>query len=367
MMSPSRRKLSTSIATPSPPETRDDAIYVRNQLTGKIYLEHHHHLVATPPPKPKFAWIANKHTATKIRAFDLGTEGLKTALFTVTDGAVDPIPVEVKRLGKAPGEVGGVAHRRRQSVAAWLQHLVPQIELECRSAEVLFAASLGKLEHLWEDGKRREDTEDFGKLIGLPDGHPLASCSDDLAHLRASQSMVAGAPLCAISIGASVGMCLTNAFGETRFGEEMAELYQLPLPSALRVSSSSSSSSLSSPSLPSLSSSSCTTFADLVFDPGDGEQRTAREIFGGAFEGNVRRSNPCASCERQAIRWHAFLTADLPGRCALMGWPAPKVFAFTGGIPEHSDLVHRLRVLGLYATLGPPNAGLLGAAIRAMD
>jgi hypothetical protein len=67
------------------------------------------------------------------------------------------------------------------------------------------------------------------------------------------------------------------------------------------------------------------------------------------------------------LRWHAFLTHDLPVLCEAMRWTPPRVFAFTGGVVEASDLVHRLRALGLYATLGPPHAGLVGAALQAME
>lgn len=104
-----------------------------------------------------------------------------------------------------------------------------------------------------------------------------------------------------------------------------------------------------------------------TFSPPQLAPSSALEVFGGAFEGSIHSDNPCASSERQALRWYAFLTRDLPDLCEVMLWPPPRVFAFSGGVVENSDIVHRLRALGVYATLGPPEAGLVGAALRSMD
>jgi hypothetical protein len=149
--SPSRKPRSgagTPMASPanrSNGPSTDEVVYVRNALTGTMVAQHHHHLAAGPaasPPKAApFAppWQANKHTAKTVRAFDLGRDGLKTCVFAVrNDGTVDPVPIpeSVQLLGHAPGEVGGVAHRRTQTVAAWLQHHCPRIALELHSSKV---------------------------------------------------------------------------------------------------------------------------------------------------------------------------------------------------------------------------------------
>lgn len=237
-------------------QSSDEIAYTRNVLTGTLSAQHHHHLSssASSSASSPFKWQASAGNATRVRAFDLGTDGLKTCLFDVrSDGSLDPMPVEgsLKHLGHAPGEVGGVAHRRVQTVAAWLRHLVPSLEQEMHSSRVLVGASLGQLKFLWKDQVLR-GSESFAQLIGMPPTHAIHCSSDANAHLLASKSLIVGAPLCCIAIGAGVSLTMTNAHGEARFDEEMAELFKKKKEDG------------GGPR----------RFADFTIDPGDGEPRT---------------------------------------------------------------------------------------------
>lgn len=144
---------------------------------------------------------------------------------------------------------------------------------------MLLGASLGPLELLWQDQRRREEElKDFGQLIGVPPTHAIHCLSDSDAHLRAAKDLVVSSAggLCSVAIGAGVSLSLTNAHGEARFPAEMAELFADPKSREPR------------------------SFSEFVLDPGDGQPRTALEVFGGKFDGNVESGNVCASSERQA-------------------------------------------------------------------
>jgi hypothetical protein len=171
-------------------------------------------------------------TERRVRVFDLGGGGLRTAAFDVTADrgtpslvSLVPEPRDVMTLGHAPLHVGdrqGAPGTCR--VQQWMRERLP-MDAE-QAAGWWFGASLAELGKLWQDKCKREGG-DFAQLAALP---RVVCLGDGPAHLLACKAMPTVRrdslfPLCNIAIGTGIAINFTNSKGEARGGSEMEELF----------------------------------------------------------------------------------------------------------------------------------------------
>lgn len=276
-----------------------------------------------------------------VRVFDLGGSGLKTAVCYVAAagecGSRAPrvISSSKQNLGqKRPDS-------KYSSICRWVRdesRLGNTIECELKDGW-LIGASVAGVDKLWADyNTTTTERGSFSDVLGIP---TVASLHDGSAHMLASLKALKDSkrlsyPMCNIAIGTALVINFTNSKGEIRSDGDMKELFK------------------GKPSWD----------FEVKLPRSEGQkQMLAYKAFGGSFDGNVR-DHP-NNAKRQADRWYCFLTEQLPQLFKDMGWTPPSCFAFTGGVSEHSDVVDRLKKMGINAHKGPADAGLLGAAWHA--
>jgi len=298
--------------------------------------------------------------ARRIRAFDLGGGGLKTAVFDVVlDAHGDPVrpvpePKMKEKIGKngKNGKIEVKSGNSPQKVKDWLREHITNLDQEI-SDRWYFGASMAELGKIW-DPKEQWEEGGFHKLAGIPamehrvldDGpaHLLASKHQlELKRQTENQPPKSIHPVCNIAIGTGVVIWCTDENGRIRRQDEMRELFEEK-----------------------------EDFTEYVVEVEDGKSKSMQQAFGGSHDGNVSSNRECLS-ERQAKRWYKFLTKLDDELFRKVSWPQPKSYTFTGGVVEacHTDLVDQLKELFknkpfVNVSKGPTDAGLMGAALKAM-
>lgn len=270
-----------------------------------------------------------------IRAFDLGGNGLKTALLSYDKSANEMKLVSSQfQLGKCPAN---------KKVYDWAREQIKTIGQGDLDAEVkkgyLFGFSLAGLDKLSE---KRVITTDMAKVFKLP-ADKVQSIHDGFAHLLASVKMVKNLPKGRIwnfSIGTGVGLGFTDTKHKLYTNDELKRFFGgIDAWEALE------------PTTKKEVWEACSSkegFDKIVSDVTYAVNDKAFELF--------------------AERWKAFLKEQVIKRSKTFKrqWGKPKAIVFTGGhIEHHGDrLIKELRKRHLQVKMfeGPKNAGLFGAA-----
>lgn len=272
----------------------------------------------------------------RIRCFDLGGNGLKTALIFYDDSQhamrfVSP----VVQLGKCPNKMRVSKWVRKQ-----MRHLAHvDLDAEIKSG-YLFSFALASINKLREKSIK---ISSIPKLFQLP-SHAITTLNDGNAHLLASlktlENQLPDGVIWNFSLGTGVGFGFTNSQQEIRPIDDLVRFFHQD--------------------------------ACSVKEP-----LTQREIWeagggkGGFDQIVAQQQNEAFTIF--ASRWKAFIEREIICRAqhSDINWGVPTAVIFTGGhIEYHGDrLIKELRAQGIEVPVftGPHHAGLLGAAWYAVQ
>ena len=276
-----------------------------------------------------------------IRCFDLGGNGLKTALLSYESNTnkMNIVRQEVL-LGRCPVD---------KKVAAWVREQMRAVANADLDSEVKSGCSFGfSLAGLDKLCSKPLETDNVSKLFNLPSDR-LSSLEDGSAHLLASlkhlKNDLPAGRVWNFAIGTGVGFGFTNSKKEMRSAEELKkffggqEAWNVKEPITQKAIWQAGSSKEG--------------FDKIVKDTTKKVDHVAFEIF--------------------AARWKAFIEKEIIERSKHYEdqWGMPSAVVFTGGHLDHygNSLVHELNKKGLKvkALQGPRHAGLLGAAWNVLE